>query len=110
MLKTLSGRLEGLQLTPKPTSVEVSMRLLNDEFRSRRFRTRKGGLISHDCKLCLRNGPFHSDIMPATRYAQHGALNYLAKSPKPPETLDQKRWRVWQENQRKERDLYGIQS
>jgi hypothetical protein len=108
MLKVLANRLDGLQLTPKPTSVEVSMRLLNDEIRSRRMRIRRGGLISRDCRLCLRGGSFHSDVMPAARYAQHGALNYKAKPAKPPETLDQIRYRVMMDRQRRESDLYGL--
>lgn len=108
MLKTLSNRLNGLQLTPKPTSVEVSMRLLNDEFRSRRMRVRRGGLIARDCKLCMRGGIFHSDIMPAARYAQHGALNYLAKPGKPPETQDQRRARQSRERRESDANLYGL--
>lgn len=109
MIKVLANRFRGLQMTPKPTSVEVSMRLLNDEFRSRRLRTRRGGLISRDCKLCLKGGSYHSDVMPATRYAQHGALNYAAKDrKKTEETLDQRRHRVMQERKAKEIDLYGL--
>lgn len=109
MLKVLANRFRGLQMTPKPTSVETSMRLLNDEFRSRRMRTRKGGLISRDCRLCLRGGSYHSDVMPATRYAMHGAQNYAGKErKKPEESQDERRLRVSRERRESERDLYGI--
>jgi hypothetical protein len=99
MLKHLSPRLGGLQFTPKPTSVETSMRLLNDEFRSGRMRVNPLGLIARDAKLCRRGKPYHSDIMAALRYSHHGAYAYLNKAPPPPEDDDARRRRQWKEKQ-----------
>jgi len=77
-LATISKRLDGLVLTPKPTSVETSQRLLNDEFRSGRFRVDPFGRIARAAKTCLK-GKHEADTMAACRYAHHGAYHYLAK-------------------------------
>ena len=94
MLEVLAKRFNGLQFTPKPTSVEVSMRLFNDEFRSGRMKVDPFGLIARDCKLCTKSGIYHSDVMAAARYAHHGAYNFLAKEPEENkyknETIDEK--------------------
>lgn len=79
MLEALAKRFRGMEFTPKPTSVETSMRLLNDELRSGRMRLDPFGLIARDCKLCTKGGVYHSDIMAAARYAHHGAYNFLGK-------------------------------
>ena len=99
MLLHLAPRLGGLTFTPKPTSVETSMRLLNDEFRSGRMRVNPLGLIARDAKLCRRGGAYHSDIMAGLRYAHHGAYHYLSKAPPPPEDDDARRRRQWKEKQ-----------
>jgi hypothetical protein len=80
-LKWMSKRMGGLVMIPKPTSVELSTRLLNDEFRSGRMKVNPFGLISRDAKICTKKETYHSDIMAAARYAHHGAYHYLAKEP-----------------------------
>jgi hypothetical protein len=91
MLKVLAGRFHGLEFTPKPTSVDTSTRLLNDEFRSGRARVNPLGLIARDAKICTKVETYHSDIMAAARYGHHGVYNYMAKAdPAPqPENTDE---------------------
>jgi hypothetical protein len=79
----------GFDFTPKPTSAETSQRLLNDDLRSRRFRTRPKGLLGRSAQLCLR-GKHEHDIMASARYAHHCAYHFLAKEPaKKAETQDE---------------------
>lgn len=116
MLKVLAGRFEGLQFTPKPTSVDTSTRLLNDEFRSCRFKVNPLGLIARDAKICTKVETYHSDVMAACRYAHHGAYNYLAKEdPKPEavntdEAIRRRRRAQWQNEIRKSHDPWAGES
>ena len=102
MLKVLASRFKGLEFTPKPTSVETSTRLLNDEFRSGRARVNPLGLIARDAKICTKVETYHSDIMAAARYAHHGAYNFLAKPDPVPESentdeaIRRRRREAWQ--------------
>lgn len=102
MLKVLAARFNGLEFTPKPTSVATSTRLLNDEFRSGRARVNPLGLIARDAKICTKTETYHSDIMAAARYGHHGAYNFLAKADpvKQPENTDEairrRRREAWQ--------------
>jgi len=102
MLEHLKPRLGGLEFTLKPTSVETSTRLLNDEFRSGRLKINPIGLIARDAKICTNPESYHSDIMAALRYAHHGAYNFLSKAPLSlVETDDQRRKRQWIQKQAK---------
>ena len=83
-LAWMSKRMAGMEFTPKPTSVDLSTRMLNDELRSGRMKVDPKGLIARDAKLCTRKSKYHSDVMPAARYALHGAFNWLAKELPPP--------------------------
>lgn len=104
MLEWLSPRLMGLEFTAKPASVEVSERMLNDEFRSGRLKVNPLGLIARDAKICTNPETYHSDIMPAARYAFHGAYNWLAKEkPKPlpiDQELERKRIARWKQQEK----------
>lgn len=82
-LASFAKRINGLKLAGKPTSVETSTRLLNDEFRSGRFRVNPLGKIAKGAKMCLKD-QHEVDVMAACRYAHHGAYHFLAK-PKPKE-------------------------
>lgn len=106
-MATISKRVGGIHWTPKPTSVELSMRLLNDELRSGRLKVNPKGLIARDCRLCTKNGKYHSDVMAALRYAQHCATNFMAKPPPPPETDDERRVRQWLERRAAMEDPYN---
>jgi len=106
-MKTVSKRVGGINWTPKPTSVDLSMRLLNDEFRSGRFKAAPNGLIARDCKLCTKKGKYHSDVMAAVRYAHHCASHFLGQGPPPPETDEERRIRQWLERKAAAEDPYG---
>lgn len=93
-LATLSKRMGGMLLTPKPTSVELSTRLVNDDFRSGRFKVLGDGVIATGAKSCLK-GRHEPDIMAAARYAHHGAYHFLAEASKvetDPDKLDEQRF------------------
>jgi len=100
-LKRFSTLAHGLVFEPKPTSVELSTRLLNDEFRSGRARVNPLGIIARDAKICTKVETYHSDIMAAARYGHHGVANFLAKEepkPKDPNTdeaIRQRRREQW---------------
>jgi hypothetical protein len=83
-LAWMAKRMAGMEFTPKPTSVDLSTRMLNDELRAGRMKVDPKGLIARDAKLCSKKSTYHSDVMPAARYALHGALNWLAKEVPPP--------------------------
>lgn len=79
----------------KPASVQDSIALMNDDFRTGRFRVLPDGLIAHDAALVVwkqdKHGveiseTFHSDIMAAARYAHSCAYHYLAEAT--PEQLE----------------------
>jgi len=80
MLAHLAPRLGGLEFTPKPTSVETSQRLVNDELRSCRMKLDPRGEVVKALKRC-RKGKHEPDVAAAFRYACHGAINWLAKEP-----------------------------
>lgn len=103
-LATVSNRAGGIDFTSKPTSVDLSMRLLNDEFRSGRLKINPLGLIARDAKICTKSETYHSDIMAALRYAHHCTYSYLAKAEKPKEKNPDKehaerRRQAWREEQ-----------
>lgn len=82
-LKRFSTRAGYIEFEPKPTSVDLSTRLLNDELRSGRMQVDRNGLVARDVKLCSKKGSYHSDIMASLRYAHHGARNWASKNPDP---------------------------
>jgi hypothetical protein len=106
MLAHLAPRLGGLVFTPKPTSVETSLRLLNDEFRSGRMRVNPLGIIARDAKICTNPETYHSDVMAALRYAHHGAYHYLNKPAPPPEDDDTRRKRQWLQKMQMQKDPF----
>lgn len=78
MLAYLAPRLGGLVLTPKPSSVETSQRLLGDEIRARRLKLNPLGCVAKGAKT-FRKGTHEPDALAACRYAYHGAYNWLGK-------------------------------
>lgn len=105
-LATVQKRISGLMPTPKPTSVELSQRLVNDEFRSGRARVHRNGHVARAAKMC-RKGKHEADVMAAYRYAHHGAYHYLSEAPPPPETDEDRRVRQWLERQAAIEDPYS---
>lgn len=108
MLAYLKPRLGGLELESKPTSVDTSQRLLNDEFRSHRMKLNPLGEVVKAVRTC-RKGKHEPDVMAACRYAFHGAYSWMAKaapekreptSQEIDDELDRKRVSRWQENLR----------
>lgn len=95
------------KLLPKPSSLEVSQRLLNDEFRSRRLRVDPIGYIAKAAKVC-RKGAHEGDVLAALRYAYHGATAFLGKSdvkPKPTDIDTEIRERRWEQRRKERREL-----
>jgi hypothetical protein len=116
VLKSLEARLGGVQMLPKPTNLLDSIGLTNDELRTGRMLVESKGIIAQDFKLTTwkagKRGQeiseaYHSDILAALRYALHAAQHYRGKAAAPPETLDQKRYRVMQERRKQEMNFYG---
>lgn len=91
-LATVAKRIRHMMLTPKPTSVDLSMRLVNDELRSGRMRCRKNGAIARAAKTAVK-GKHEPDVLAGLRYAHHSAYHYLAEAP--PETDEDRRVREW---------------
>ena len=89
MLVYFKNRMNGLELAKKPGDLDVSQRLLNDEFRSRRLRLDPQGFVAKAARRA-RKGRHEPDVLAACRYAFHGATSYLGKAPKKntPETYD----------------------
>lgn len=101
---TISKRVRGIEFTPKPTSVETSQRLVNDELRSGRMKLNPNGEIAMAAKAALK-GRHEPDAMAACRYAHHGVANYLSKNPpKKEETYDQYLERNIRERQRRRKE------
>lgn len=104
----------------KPASVADSIALMNDDFRTGRFRVVPDGLIAHDAALVVwkpdKHGveiseTFHSDIMAAARYAHSCAYHYAAE-PTPEERLEEesdedRRVRQWLHRREVEEDPYN---
>jgi hypothetical protein len=111
MLARLSPQMGGLVFTPKPTSVETSQRLVNDELRSGRMKVDPLGELAKALKLC-RKGKHEIDVAAAARYAFHGAYNWLAKDkPKPLDIdaeLDRKRILRWQQQEKDARKSWQV--
>jgi len=109
MLAYWKKRFGGLELAKKPSDLDVSQRLLNDEFRSRRLKLNPLGVVAKAAKTC-RKGKHEADAMAACRYAFHGAYNWLAKAPADKNTpktsqeiddeLDRKRQARWHRDNR----------
>jgi hypothetical protein len=106
-MATISKRVGGILWTPKPTSVDLSMRLLNDDFRSGRLKVDPHGIIARDCRLCTKTGRYHSDVMAALRYGHHCATHFLGKAPPPPETDAERRIRQWLARKEAQEDPYN---
>lgn len=79
-LKALSKRINGLEVTPKPSDLSFSQRLLNDDLRAGRMKLNPDGAIVKALKIAKR-GHHEPDIAAASRYAHNGALHFLAKEP-----------------------------
>lgn len=80
MIETLKMRLGVMENTPKPTSVDTSRRLVNDELRSLRMKVNPTGELAKALKSG-RKGQHEHDVSAAFRYAQHCAINWMAKDP-----------------------------
>ena len=111
MLARLAPQMGGLVFTPKPTSVETSQRLVNDELRSGRMRVNPLGELATAFKLC-RKGKHEIDVAAAGRYAFYGAYNWLAKD-KPKdlpidEELERKRISRWQQQEKEARRPWQV--
>jgi hypothetical protein len=81
----LSKRMQGLELTPKPTSVDLSQRAFNDELRSGRARINPNGPLATALKVA-RKGKHEPDVAAAGRYGHHCVYNFLSKEKKKPPT------------------------
>jgi hypothetical protein len=103
MMAYLKPRFGGLEWTGKPTSVETSQRLFNDELRSGRMILNPLGEVAKAAKQCRKN-KHELDVMAAARYAFHGAYNWLSKGKPAPKPIDQQleeqRIARWQANER----------
>lgn len=111
-LATIAKRIKGLQFTPKPTSLELSQRLVNDDLRSGRMRLNPLGHVARGAKKCIR-GKHEVDAMAACRYAHHGAYHFLSKAPpeQPTENTDEairrRRREQWAKEQRSLRNNWS---
>jgi hypothetical protein len=100
-MATISKRARGIEFTPKPTSVELSQRLVNDELRSGRLKLNPNGEVAKAAKTA-RKGKHEPDAMASCRYAHHCVANYLAREPvKKTETYEQYLDRNIRERQRR---------
>ncbi len=117
ILKTLETRLK-VPIQGKPSDVNVSIGLVNDDLRNRRLfvedRTplvKDLGLVTWHIdtatkKRVANKRGYHSDLADAFRYACWGARHWAAKAPKPVETINDRRDRQWLEQQRREANAW----
>lgn len=115
ILATISARLNVL-IQPKPSDVNVSIGLVNDDLRNSRLLieahtglVKDLGLVTWHIepgtgKRVANKRGFHSDLADALRYAHHGARHFKAKAPKPEPTRDERRERWEREKARREAD------
>jgi hypothetical protein len=78
MLEYFKKRMNGLALSKKPSDLDVSQRLLNDEFRSRRLKLNPIGCVAKAARKA-RKGRHEPDALAACRYAYHAAYSYMGK-------------------------------
>jgi hypothetical protein len=89
ILNTLAPRL-GIVFQQKPGDVEGQVRLMNTDFRTERFRLRRGGALADDFAMeqwevqpsgkRKIGGERHSDLTAAARYAYAAAMAHRAKA------------------------------
>lgn len=115
ILKTISERLR-TPITAKPTDVNLSIGLVNDDLRNSRLLIPAGtelvrdmGLItwSIDAETKKREANkrgYHSDLADALRYAHHGARHWAAKPPKPEMSRDERRHNSWLAEVKRQQD------
>lgn len=112
MLVYFKKRMDGIKLLPKPSSLEVSRRLLNDEWRSRRLRVNPLGHVAKAARTCRRTG-HEADVLAAARYAYHAATAFMGKSDEKqkPKDLDtqirESRWNQRREERRRLEDPWN---
>jgi len=108
-IATIQKRLGDLEFTSKPSSVELSQRLTNDELRSGRMKLDPRGVVVKALKTAQK-GKHEPDVAAALRYAEHGVTNYQAReTKKEPETYDQYLERnIAERNRRRRQGLRGI--
>lgn len=110
-MAVVSKHIKGLELTPKPTSVEYSQRLMNDDLRSGRMKLDPKGCVAAAAKRAQK-GKHEPDAMAAARYSHHAAYHYLSKAKKDPkkdESYDQYlRRNILERDKRRRAGLRGI--
>lgn len=120
IMESLRALFSVYKFRTKPASVADSIALMNDDFRTGRFRVLPNGLIAHDASLVVwkpdKHGveiseTFHSDIMAAARYAHSCAYHYLAEPTQEQleeeESDEDRRVRQWLRRQEIEADPYS---
>lgn len=80
-MAVVSKHIKGMELTPKPQSVALSQRLVNDDLRSGRMKLAPKGCVAKAAKTAQK-GKHEPDQLAACRYAHHAAHHYLSKQPK----------------------------
>jgi hypothetical protein len=98
VLKSLEARWGHLPIEFKPSSVHDSVALVNDDLRAGRLLWQPKGILAEDAKLTTWDpkkvgekigGGFHSDALPAHRYAHSCACHFIGKVEKPVRTQDE---------------------
>lgn len=108
-MAVVSKHVKGLELTPKPASVALSQRLVNDDLRSGRMKLDPNGCVAKAAKTAQK-GKHEPDPLAATRYAHHAAHHYLAREPKKntEETYDEYlRRNIIERTKRRQQGLVG---
>jgi hypothetical protein len=102
IVNTIRNRL-GIPInTVKSTSVETTIRLMNNDLRKGRFRVRRGGALAQDMQMETWEvsrtgkreigGDYHSDLTAAARYAYTAARAFRSEAePELPKDPDERR-------------------
>jgi hypothetical protein len=98
-IRSLESRLgHAVLIEAKPASVADSIALMNDDLRTGRMKWDPNGILVADAKLetwepgrkkVKVSSAFHSDALPAARYAHSCAYHWTGKAPKKAETQDE---------------------
>lgn len=117
VLKSLESRLGGYPIEPKPSSVNDSVAIMNDDFRSGRLKLDPSGELARDCLRVVWKvtgakreigKQYHSDLTEAARYAHAGATHFRSKSPPPPPDVREIRLQRMIARERARRDPFGL--
>jgi hypothetical protein len=115
-IMSLETRLGSTRIERKPASVLDSVALVNDDLRSGRMKWNPQGEIASDAKKvtwkdkakAIESSVFHSDLLPAMRYAHSCASHFTGKAPPPKKTQDQLDYEHLRRKQQAQRNfIYG---